>query len=78
MRNESSVSIWADREFKLVDPKRVRTGGADGLGESQIPKGINSDVCSFYCDLTRRYSHLSHDMSTLAFPTRSIKHPDRP
>jgi len=53
MRNESSVSIWADREFKLVDPKRVRTGGVDGLGESQIPTEINSDVCRLYCDLTK-------------------------
>lgn len=44
MRKESSVSIWADREFKLVDPKRVKTGGVDGLGESQIPKEIKSEL----------------------------------
>ena len=37
MRNDSSVSISADRELRFVDPKRVRTGGDDEFGESQTP-----------------------------------------
>lgn len=37
MRNESSVSICADRELRFVDPKRVRIGGDDELGDSHTP-----------------------------------------
>lgn len=40
MRKDSSVSMWADRELRLVEPKRVRIGGADGVGDSHIPVGL--------------------------------------
>lgn len=36
-KKESSVSKFAEREFRLVEPKRVRQGSAVGLGRSQIP-----------------------------------------
>lgn len=35
--NDSSVSRFADREFKLVDPNNVRQGSAAELGRTQIP-----------------------------------------
>lgn len=38
---DNSVSIWAERALRLVDPKRVRTGGDDALGETQIPGSVH-------------------------------------
>lgn len=44
IRNESSVSMWADRELRFVDPKRVRTGGDEELGDSHTPIENRSQV----------------------------------
>ena len=35
--NESSVSRSAERELRFVDPNRVRTGGAVGVGRTHMP-----------------------------------------
>jgi hypothetical protein len=35
--NESSMSRFEEREFRFVEPKRVRTGGDVGVGEIQMP-----------------------------------------
>jgi hypothetical protein len=37
MMNDSSMSRWADLEFKLVEPNRVRIGAVSGFGESHTP-----------------------------------------
>lgn len=37
MMKDSSVSMWAERELRFVDPNRVRTGGDDESGETHIP-----------------------------------------
>jgi hypothetical protein len=43
IKNDNSVSRCADREFRLVEPKRVRTGAALGVGDSQIPNQRERD-----------------------------------
>ena len=40
MMKDNSVSMWAERELRFVDPKRVRTGGSVGLGDTQIPGSV--------------------------------------
>ncbi len=35
--NDSSVSRLAEREFRFVEPNKVRTGSDDGVGRTQIP-----------------------------------------
>ena len=35
--NDSSVSRFADREFRFVEPKSVRAGVAVGVGRTQMP-----------------------------------------
>jgi hypothetical protein len=37
MRKESSVSRWAERELRFVEPISVSMGGEVWLGESHIP-----------------------------------------
>lgn len=44
--NDSSVSRLAEREFKFVEPKRVRHGSALGEGRSQIPTGSSRERIS--------------------------------
>ena len=41
MKNESSVSRFADRELRLVDPNRVKIGSETALGDTQIPVDRN-------------------------------------
>jgi hypothetical protein len=38
--NDSSVSICAERELRLVEPKSVSTGGDAAFGETQMPEGM--------------------------------------
>lgn len=39
MRNDSSVSICAERELRFVEPNKVRIGGAEDVRDSHIPVG---------------------------------------
>jgi hypothetical protein len=41
--NESSVSRCADRELRLVEPKRVRIGSDLDEGDNQIPESATSE-----------------------------------
>lgn len=75
IRNESSVSMWADRELRFVDPKRVRTGGDEKFGDSHTPIANRSQV--HLRDSLKRWN-LSRGRSTLVFPTRSTKPPPQP
>lgn len=44
MRKDSSVSRFAERELRFVDPKSVRMGGDVDVGESQIPITMNDEI----------------------------------
>jgi hypothetical protein len=68
MRKDSSVSRFAEREFRLVDPKRVRMGGDVGVGDSQIPaEAIHQRQQDF--EIVRVGAHPWRDMSTRRAPT---------
>ena len=41
--NESSVSMLAEREFRLVEPNNVRHGCADGVGRTHMPMTGSQD-----------------------------------
>lgn len=75
IRNESSVSMLADRELRFVDPKRVRTGRDEEFGDSHTPISNRSQVHLMrLCETL----DLSRGRSTLVFPTRSTKPPPHP
>lgn len=44
MIKDSSVSRFAERELRFVDPKSVRMGGDVGVGESQIPMTMDDEI----------------------------------
>lgn len=72
--NDSSVSRFAEREFRLVEPNRVRRGSAVGWGRSQIP-AKRRGITSTKCDRRRNESYPLRGMSSPRAPTRSAAPP---
>ena len=62
MRNESSVSRFAERELRLVEPNIVSVGGRSLEGDSQMPRE------SERARGERKREYLWRGMSSLAEP----------
>ena len=72
--NDSSVSKWAERELRFVEPNIVRMGKSRCDGDNQMPEDFTKR--REMTDSKRRAVHLLHDTSTHLFPIHLIARPD--
>lgn len=78
MRKDSSVSRFAERELRFVDPNSVRMGGDVAVGESQIPAIMNVEISGLvtmgvYAEMKDKNANLWRDTSSLLYATQSAR-----
>ena len=66
---DSSVSMCAERELRLVEPKSVSTGGDEAFGETQIPE-YGREIVNFKALQKGARTDLLHGTSSRLCPIR--------